>query len=173
RVRARPALHARATRAPGPGDPPPERPLLRGSAPDLAVQLRELVRDGEVHPARRGDRMSDVPQWAQIVVAALLVASGIFVLISALGFLRLPDFFLRMHPPALASTFGSWCVTLAGILYFSLLESRLMLHPWLVIIMLSITVPVTTLLLARVALFRRRTAGEADTPPPLTKSDGF
>ncbi|WP_437630471.1 Na+/H+ antiporter subunit G [Sorangium sp. So ce854] len=112
--------------------------------------------------------MSQVPLWVEAVVAALLVLSGLFVVISALGFLRLRDFFLRMHPPALAYTFGSWCVTLAGILYFSMIESRPVLHPWLIIIMLSITVPVTTLLLARVALFRRRAAGAADTPPPLT-----
>lgn len=112
--------------------------------------------------------MTPVSSWVEAVVALLLVTSGVFVLISALGFLRLPDFFLRMHPPALAYTFGSWCVSLAGILYFSALESRLVLHPWLIIVLLSITVPVTTLLLARVALFRRRTAGSADTPPPLT-----
>ena len=104
-------------------------------------------------------------QWA--AVAALF-----FVVVSAVGFLRLQDFFLRLHPPALAYTLGSWCVTLASILYFSTLESRLMLHPWLIIVMLSVTVPVTTLLLARVALFRRRTAGVADTPPPLTPPRG-
>ena len=103
----------------------------------------------------------------EIIVAVLLVLSGLFVVISALGFLLLPDFFLRMHPPALAYTFGSWCVTLASILYFSALESRLMLHPWIIIIVLSITVPVTTLLLARAALFRSRAAGDADTPPRL------
>lgn len=113
--------------------------------------------------------MTSVPFWVEAVVAGLLVASGVFVVVSALGFLRLPDFFLRMHPPALAYTFGSWCVTLAGILYFSALESRAALHPWLIIIFLSITVPVTTVLLARVALFRRRVAGEAETPPPLTR----
>jgi len=109
-----------------------------------------------------------VPFWVEVVVSALLVLSGTFVVIAAIGFLRLQDFFLRMHPPALAYTFGSWCVTLAGILYFSMAEGRLLLHPWLIIIMLSITVPVTTLLLARVALFRRRTAGIADTPPSLS-----
>jgi multicomponent K+:H+ antiporter subunit G len=109
-----------------------------------------------------------VPFWAEMVVAALLVLSGIFVVISAIGFVRLQDFFVRMHPPALAYTFGSWCVTLASIVYFSMLESRLVLHPWLIVILLSITVPVTTLLLARVALFRRRTAGIANTPPSLT-----
>jgi multicomponent K+:H+ antiporter subunit G len=109
-----------------------------------------------------------VPPWAEIAVAVLLVLSGMFVVVSAAGFLCLKHFFLRMHPPALAYTVGSWCVTLAGILYFTLLESRLMLHPWLIIIMLSISVPVTTLLLARVALFRRRVAGIEGTPPPLT-----
>ena len=112
--------------------------------------------------------MNPVPFWVELVVAVLLVLSGLFVLISALGYLRLPDFFLRMHPPALAYTFGSWCVTLAGILYFSVIESRAVLHPWLIIILLSMTVPVTTVMLARVALFRRRLADTADTPPRLT-----
>jgi multicomponent K+:H+ antiporter subunit G len=111
--------------------------------------------------------------WVEAIVALLLVSSGVFVLISAIGFLRLPDFFLRMHPPALAYTFGSWCVTLAGSIYISAAESRIALHPWLIIILLSMTVPVTTLLLARVALFRRRAAGAANTPPPLTPPHGF
>jgi multicomponent K+:H+ antiporter subunit G len=112
--------------------------------------------------------MSVVPFWVEAVVAALLVSSGVFVVISAFGFWRLPDFFLRLHPPALAYTFGTWCVTLSGILYFSALESRFVTHPLLIIILLAITVPVTTLLLARVALFRRRAAGMAGTPSPLS-----
>ena len=116
--------------------------------------------------------MSDVPLWIQATVAALLVVRGLFVVIGALGFLCLPSFFARMHPPALTYTFGSWTVTLAGILYFSSLESRLALHPWLIIIVLSLSVPVTTVLLARVALFRRRVASEPDTPPPLSPMRG-
>jgi len=110
-----------------------------------------------------------LPLWAEVLVATLLMLSGVFVLVSALGFVRLSDFFLRMHPPALAYTFGSWSVTLAGVLYFSLREGRLMLHPWLIIVLLSISVPVTTLLLARVALFRRRRAGDPHTPAPLSQ----
>ena len=113
--------------------------------------------------------MSDVPVLVEVVVAALLAASGLFVVVSAVGFLRLPDFFLRMHPPALAYTFGSWCVALAGILYFSAIETHPVLRPSLVVVLLAMTVPVTTVLLARVALFRRRTAGAADTPPPLSR----
>jgi multicomponent K+:H+ antiporter subunit G len=111
--------------------------------------------------------MNHASAWVEITVAALLVASGLFVLISAIGFLGLRDFFLRMHPPALAYTFGTWSVALASILYFSSLESRPVLHPWIIIIVLSITVPVTTVLLARVALFRRRAINEPGTPPAL------
>ena len=110
-----------------------------------------------------------LPLWGEVIIAGLLMLSGVFVMISAIGFVRLSDFFLRMHPPALAYTLGSWSVTLAGILYFSLEQGRLVLHPLLIIILLSISVPVTTLLLARAALFRRRRAGEAATPAPLSQ----
>lgn len=111
-----------------------------------------------------------LPLWVEAIVAGLLVLSGLFVLISAIGFARFDEFFVRMHPPALAYTFGSWTVALASVVYESALESRLVLRPWLVVVLLALTVPVTTLLLARVALFRRRTAGAPNTPPPLTVS---
>ncbi|HSW26619.1 MAG TPA: monovalent cation/H(+) antiporter subunit G [Burkholderiaceae bacterium] len=101
-----------------------------------------------------------------IVVAVLLLASGCLALTAALGLWRLPDFFLRMHAPALASTLGAWLVTLGSIAHFSAREHSLALHVWLIIILLSITTPVTTVVLARAALFRRRQAGDA-LPPPL------
>lgn len=104
--------------------------------------------------------------WAETAVALLLLASGVVVLLAALGLLRLPDFFLRMHAPALASTLAAWIVTLASIVHFSSRGGGLSLHTWLIIIVLSITAPVTTIVLARAALFRRRQAGDA-LPPPL------
>jgi len=104
--------------------------------------------------------------WAEVVVALLLPASGGVVLVAALGLARLPDFFLRMHAPALASTLAAWIVTLASILHFSTRGAGLALHTWLIIIVLSITAPVTTIVLARAALFRRRQAGDP-LPAPL------
>jgi multicomponent K+:H+ antiporter subunit G len=112
--------------------------------------------------------MSDSAVWIEALAAGLLVLSGLFVLVSAAGFARLPDFFLRMHPPALAYTLGSWCVALAATLYFSFLEKRAALHPLLIPVLLSVTVPVTTVLLARVSLFRGRASG-ADVPPTLAR----
>ena len=106
--------------------------------------------------------------WTEAVVAVLLVGSGVVVLVAALGLLRLPDFFLRMHAPALASTLAAWSVTLASIVHFSSRGGGLALHSWLIIIVLSITAPVTTIVLARAALFRRRRAGDP-LPPPLDR----
>ena len=108
-----------------------------------------------------------MPLWVEVIVAVLLVLSSVFALIGAIGLLRMKDFFQRMHPPALASTLGAWCVALASILYFSALKSTPVLHAWLIPILLAITVPVTTLLLARTSLFRKRMAGE-DVPPEVS-----
>ena len=109
-----------------------------------------------------------MPALADILVAALLVCSGVVVLVAALGLWRLPDFFLRMHAPALASTLGAWIVTLASIVHFSTRGAGLSLHVWLIIIVLSISAPVTTIVMARAALFRRRPAGDA-LPGPLQR----
>jgi multicomponent K+:H+ antiporter subunit G len=107
-----------------------------------------------------------MPPIAEIVVAALLLCSAAVVLVAAIGLRRLPDFFSRMHAPALASTLAAWIVTLASIIHFSSRGDGVALHVWLIIIVLSITTPVTTIVLARAALFRRRQAGDA-LPPSL------
>ncbi|MFY7863343.1 Na+/H+ antiporter subunit G [Roseateles sp.] len=112
-----------------------------------------------------------LPWWIEVPVALLLVASGVFVFVAAVGVVRFKTFFMRMHPPALAFTIASWCVTLASIVYFSALEQSLALHAWLIIIFLSMTVPVTTIMLSRAALFRSRTsaAPEERVPPSLSR----
>ena len=91
-----------------------------------------------------------------LVVAALLLASGVLVLAAALGLWRLPEFALRMHAPALANTLGTWCVTLASVVYLTATGARLVLHHWAIAILLAITVPITSAILARANLFRDR-----------------
>ncbi|MCW5655701.1 Na+/H+ antiporter subunit G [Hydrogenophaga sp.] len=111
----------------------------------------------------------DISAWVEWPVAVLLVLSGVFTLAAAVGVVRFKTFFQRMHPPALAFSFSAWCVTLASIIFFSAQDEKLTLHAWLIIIFLSLTVPVTTILLARTELFRRRIAGDGgnDIPPSL------
>ena len=110
-----------------------------------------------------------LPFWAEVLTAVLLVVSSLFALVGAVGLLGMKDFFQRMHPPALASTVGAWCVALASIVYFSAMKEAPVLHAWLIPILLAITVPVTTLLLARTGLFRKRMAGDGDVPPEVSE----
>ena len=109
-----------------------------------------------------------IPLWAQILIGGLLLLSAALTLAAAWGVLRLGDFFERLHPPALALTAGAWCVCLASALLFSLLDGHLQLRAWIIVVVLSITVPITTVVLSRAALFRarRRPTGQ-DLPPPL------
>ena len=111
--------------------------------------------------------MSDLPRWAEWLVGALALASGGFALLGAWGTVRLRSFFQRMHPTALVSTASAWCITLACIVFFSVSEHTWALSYWLIIIMLSITVPITSALLARAALFRKRQENTPGIPPPL------
>lgn len=113
---------------------------------------------------------SQLPLWIEVLTAALLVASSLFALSGALGLVRLKDFFQRMHPPALASTLGAWCVAIASILYFSALKHSLVLHALLIPILLAMTLPITTLLLARAALFRKRMAKD-QVPAEISSRD--
>jgi multicomponent K+:H+ antiporter subunit G len=95
----------------------------------------------------------------ELLVAFLLLASGALVLVAALGLWRLEDFFQRMHPPALANTLASWAVGLASVVHFTATAGRLVLHQWIIVVLLCITVPITTALVARAALFRMRVQG--------------
>ncbi|HEX4880394.1 MAG TPA: Na+/H+ antiporter subunit G [Limnobacter sp.] len=115
--------------------------------------------------------MSVAPLWVDVVVGVLLMMSGLFTLSSAVGLVRFKSFFQRMHPTALAYSFSAWLLTLASIVYFSAVDKSLTLHPWLILVFLSITVPVTTIFLARTDLFRNRMAKspDLDVPPPLSE----
>ena len=106
-----------------------------------------------------------LPVWADVLIGVLLVISGFLSLTGALGLVRIREFFTRMHPLALASTLAVWCLGAALVLFFSLTYQTLVLRAWLVVVFMALTVPVTVVLLARAALFRRRAAGEDGLPP--------
>jgi multicomponent Na+:H+ antiporter subunit G len=55
---------------------------------------------------------------SEIVVAALLVLGAAFILVAALGLVRMPDIFLRMSCNAKASTLGIGLLLLALAIHF-------------------------------------------------------
>jgi multicomponent K+:H+ antiporter subunit G len=99
--------------------------------------------------------MSDLPAWAAVPAAILLIVAGLLAAIGALGLVRLPDFFTRMHPPAMGSTLGAGCVLLASILVSSAAAGRPVVHAALITLFIVLTAPVTAMLLAGAALYRK------------------
>ena len=109
-----------------------------------------------------------LPLWAQTLEALLLLASAALVLAASWALTRMDNFFQRMHPPALGYTLGAWCVCLACIVHFAALEGELQWRFLIIAMLLAITAPITSMLLARAALFRgRRSAARRTLPPAL------
>lgn len=108
------------------------------------------------------------PWWLELPVALLILIGGGLSLVAAIGLDRMDNFFLRMHPPTLIYTGGAWSTALASVLYFSVAGHTLQLRAWVLIIILAIAAPISTLMLSRAALFRARTQGIGrDIPPAL------
>ena len=111
--------------------------------------------------------MNGVPLWVEAIAAVLLVASGLASLVAGAGLVRLPELFTRLHAPSLPGTFGTWAVALAAVAYLSCIEGMPVLHALAIPVVLAVTLPFTTVLLARACLFRKRQDG-ANIPPPLS-----
>lgn len=111
----------------------------------------------------------DLPAWAALIVALLVLAGAATTLIGSLGLLRLRSFYERVHAPTLGSTLGMALIVLASIICFSVLRGRLSLHELLIGLFLTVTAPVAFMLLARSALYRDRAEGNID--PPSNQQD--
>ena len=99
---------------------------------------------------------ADVPLWAALPAAMLLVCGGLLVLVGAFGLLRLNSFYARIHAPTMGSTLGAGCVLMASMLVSSALAQRPVIHEMLITLFILITSPVTAMLLMRAAIFRQR-----------------
>lgn len=99
---------------------------------------------------------ADLPTWAVVPIALLLVIGGLVTLIGSLGLLRLPDFFARLHGPSMGTTIGTGCVLLASMLTSSVLANRLVVHELLITLFIVMSSPITSMMLMRAALYRNK-----------------
>ncbi|MDB5370590.1 MAG: monovalent cation/H+ antiporter subunit [Roseomonas sp.] len=106
----------------------------------------------------------DLPLWAAVPVAVLLLVGAGFTLTGSIGLLRLGSFYERLHAPTLGTSLGVGCILLASMVFFSVLQTRLVVHEVLVGILVVVTTPVTLMLLARAALHRDRLEGDDKVP---------
>jgi multicomponent K+:H+ antiporter subunit G len=94
---------------------------------------------------------TDYPTWVQLLAAFLLVVGGVFALVGAIGLLRFPDFFMRLHAPTKATTLGVGGVLLASIV-LGWARGEPAVHELLITLFLFVTAPVSANLMAMAAL---------------------
>lgn len=96
----------------------------------------------------------------EILVSTLLLVGSCFILVGALGLVRLPDFFMRLHGPTKATTLGVGGMLLAAVVHAI---EGFTVRELLIVLFLFITAPVSAYLLGQVGL-RRRLPSRAPLP---------
>ena len=103
--------------------------------------------------------LHDLPFWAELLTAVLILFGSGLTLIGSLGLLRLKSFYERVHAPTLGATLGMVCILLASMVYFSVSQIRPIVHEILIGLFVTVTTPVTLLLLVQATLYRDRLEG--------------
>ena len=109
----------------------------------------------------------NIPVVVALLAAILLVLGAAITLTGALGLLRLRSFYQRVHAPTLGTTLGTACISLASAIYFSALGTRPVLHEMLILLFVTVTTPITLMVLVRAAVFRDES--ENNVPMPAAK----
>ncbi len=108
--------------------------------------------------------MSDI-SLMEIVISFFLLLGSSFALIGSIGLVRLPDFYMRLHGPAKATTLGVGGVLIGSMVFFSSRGEGASLHELLITLFLFITAPVSAHIVAKAALhmklpYEQRTRGK-------------
>jgi multicomponent K+:H+ antiporter subunit G len=96
-----------------------------------------------------------------ILVSALLLVGSFFILVGAIGLVRFPDFFMRLHGPTKSTTLGVGGMLLAAMV--SGVGDGLSVREFLIALFLFVTAPVSAFLLGQAGL-RRRLPSRAPLP---------
>jgi multicomponent K+:H+ antiporter subunit G len=107
--------------------------------------------------------LTSLPAWAAIPVSLLLILGGFIILTGAVGLLRLPSFYQRIHGPAITVTLGAGCVLIASMITFTTLQSRIVIHELLISIFVLMTAPVVSMMIMRAAVYRDMRSGKLDS----------
>ena len=106
-----------------------------------------------------------LPLWAAIIVALLLLPGSGLALVGSYGFWKLRSFYDRVHAPTLGTSWGTGAIVMASMIFFSVLQLRPVLHEFLVGVFVTVTMPITLMLLARAAIYRDRAENNPEVPP--------
>lgn len=105
---------------------------------------------------------ADLPAWAALLTALFVVVGASLTLVGSLGLLRLETFYERLHAPTLGTTLGTGAILIGSMVFFSVLGTRPVLHEILIAVFVTVTSPVSFILLLRAT---RHRGTEQNSPP--------
>ncbi len=94
-----------------------------------------------------------------VLLGALLAFTG------SVGLLRMKTFYERVHPPTMGTTLGAGLILVGSMLYFSASGERPVVHEVLIGLFMTLSTPVTYMLLVRAALHRDKARAAGEEPP--------
>jgi multicomponent Na+:H+ antiporter subunit G len=86
-----------------------------------------------------------------VISAVLILMGSIFILISSIGLIKMPDIYMRMSATTKATTLGVGSILLGTALYFE--EVGILTRAIIIIIFLLLTAPIGAHLIGRAAYF--------------------
>lgn len=108
--------------------------------------------------------IDELPLWLSILVSVCVVFGALLTMAGCIGLLRLKNFYQRIHSPTMGTSMGGGLILLASAIYFTVTRERLVIHEMAIFIFVTVTTPVTLMLLARATLFRDRIEGREGIP---------
>ncbi len=93
--------------------------------------------------------------WLEALASLLLLTGGIFIMIGALGMLKLPDFYTRLHAPTKATTLGIGCILIASMALHAMRGQGLSIQELVISLFLFITAPISAYMIAKAAFHQR------------------
>jgi multicomponent Na+:H+ antiporter subunit G len=90
-----------------------------------------------------------MPSLNELFIALLLMVGTFLTFVSALGLIRMPDIFCRMHAAGKAGTLGVVTTILAATLFFTGSDQDVTIRGLLAVVFQFLTTPAATHLLAR------------------------
>ncbi len=113
--------------------------------------------------------VASIPPLIELIVSALLVVGALFVLIGAIGVVRLPDVYSRLHAPGPGTTLGLGSTLAASVLYFAG-RGVVSLHELLIAFFIFITAPISAHLVAKAAL-HSKVRGDSEATSELEEAE--
>jgi len=95
---------------------------------------------------------------------ACIIGGAFFAIVGALGIIRLPDIYSRMHGAGMVDTLGCWLILIG--LMFQTDEWIVFIKLGLIIMFIAFTAPTTTFALSRAAI-----NGGVNPGPKISKID--